>query len=66
MFLIGFVPEGVPIYLAPFLVLIEIVRVGVRPITLSFRIAANLRTGHVVLGLLGSSISSLIVVGGVF
>jgi F-type H+-transporting ATPase subunit a len=65
MFLIGFVPEGVPIYLAPFLVLIEMVRVGVRPVTLSFRMAANLRTGHVVLGLLGRSISTMLVVGGI-
>lgn len=53
IFFRGFVPDGVPLFLSPFLVIIEIVRVLVRPITLSFRIAANIRTGHVILGLLG-------------
>ena len=36
----------------PFLILIETVRIIVRPITLSFRLAANIRAGHIVLTLI--------------
>jgi ATP synthase subunit 6 len=46
-------PDGAPDWLNPFLVLIETTRVTVRPITLSFRLAANIRAGHIVLGLIG-------------
>lgn len=45
-------PEGAPDWLNPFLVLIESVRVTVRPLTLSFRLAANITAGHIVLGLI--------------
>lgn len=45
-------PEGAPDWLNPFLVLIESVRVSVRPLTLSFRLAANITAGHIVLGLI--------------
>lgn len=48
-----FLPDGAPDWLNPFLVLIETTRVAVRPITLSFRLAANIRAGHIVLGLIG-------------
>ena len=48
-----FLPEGAPEWLNPFLVLIETSRIVVRPITLSFRLAANIRAGHIVLGLIG-------------
>lgn len=46
-------PEGAPDWLNPFLVLIESSRIIVRPITLSFRLAANISAGHIVLGLIG-------------
>ncbi len=61
-------PGGAPDWLNPFLVLIETIRIIVRPITLSVRLAANISAGHIVLGLIGiyassalfsSSISSL-------
>lgn len=45
-------PGGAPSWLNPFLVLIETTRILVRPITLSFRLAANIRAGHIVLGLI--------------
>lgn len=45
-------PSGAPNWLNPFLVLIETVRTSVRPVTLGFRLAANIRAGHVVLTLL--------------
>lgn len=46
-------PEGAPDWLNPFLVLIESSRIIVRPVTLSFRLAANISAGHIVLGLIG-------------
>jgi F-type H+-transporting ATPase subunit a len=48
-----FLPDGAPDWLNPFLVIIESVRVIVRPLTLSFRLAANITAGHIVLGLIG-------------
>lgn len=48
-----FLPDGAPDWLNPFLVLIETTRVMVRPLTLSFRLAANIRAGHIVLRLMG-------------
>lgn len=54
-------PGGAPDWLNPFLVIIETTRILARPLTLSFRLAANITAGHVVLGLLGSyTIFSLI------
>ena len=48
-----FLPDGAPDWLNPFLVLIETTRFIVRPLTLSFRLAANIRAGHIVLRLIG-------------
>lgn len=45
-------PRGAPRWLNPFLILIETVRTAVRPVTLSVRLAANIRAGHIVLTLL--------------
>nr|YP_010373151.1 ATP synthase F0 subunit 6 [Hyperhalosydna striata]QTZ18393.1 ATP synthase F0 subunit 6 [Hyperhalosydna striata] len=53
-------PSGAPDWLNPFLVLIETVSICVRFITLSFRIAANMSAGHVLLGLMGIAASSSI------
>ena len=47
-------PLGSPALLNPFLCLIELVSSLVRPITLSVRLTANLRTGHILIALLGS------------
>jgi len=47
-------PDSAPIWLNPFLVLIESIRIMVRPITLRFRLAANITAGHVVLTLISS------------
>ena len=49
-------PAGAPAALNPFLVLIETVRISVRPLTLSVRLAANIRAGHIILRLLGNYI----------
>ena len=53
-FLANLLPGGAPLWLNPFLVLIETTRIIARPITLSLRLAANIRAGHVVLTLLGA------------
>lgn len=53
-------PGGAPDWLNPFLVIIETLRTLVRPLTLSFRLAANITAGHVVLGLIRSYLISLI------
>ena len=47
-------PDGAPDWLNPFLILIETSRILVRPLTLSFRLAANITAGHVVLSLIRS------------
>jgi len=46
-------PGGAPRWLNPFLVLIETISISVRPITLRFRLAANITAGHIVLTLIG-------------
>lgn len=46
-------PRGAPEWLNPFLVITETLRILVRFITLSFRLAANIRAGHILLGLIG-------------
>lgn len=54
-FIAHFQPVGSPRPLNPFLVLIELVRVCVRPITLLVRLSANLRAGHILIALLGGA-----------
>nr|YP_009318366.1 ATP synthase F0 subunit 6 [Omphalius nigerrimus]AOZ71847.1 ATP synthase subunit 6 [Omphalius nigerrimus] len=51
-------PGGAPAALNPFLVLVETVSLCVRPITLSIRLVANMSAGHIVLGLIGTYLSS--------
>ena len=43
------VPKGTPLALIPFIVLIELVRNFIRPLTLSVRLAANIVAGHLLL-----------------
>jgi len=45
-------PANTPWYLIPFLSLVEIIRIMVRPITLCFRLLANMRAGHIMLRLM--------------
>nr|AOV83577.1 ATP synthasa subunit 6 [Phasianella australis] len=56
--LASLLPSGAPAVLNPFLVLVETVSLCVRPITLSIRLVANMSAGHIVLGLLGTYLSS--------
>ena len=48
---IHLVPSGCPFILMPFIVIIESVRLIIRPITISVRLAANLTAGHIILTL---------------
>lgn len=52
------VPLGRPGALAPFMVLIELVRSLIRPLTLAVRLAANIVAGHLLMVLLRTPITS--------
>ena len=69
-FLTHLVPAGTPDVLIPLIVLIELVRNFIRPITLSVRLAANIVAGHLLISLVnGGSITvittPIIIVSGV-
>lgn len=53
------VPLGTPGALLPFIVLIELVRRIIRPLTLSVRLAANIIAGHLLLALMAGQAASL-------
>nr|YP_010890103.1 ATP synthase F0 subunit 6 [Craseoa lathetica]WJJ70139.1 ATP synthase F0 subunit 6 [Craseoa lathetica] len=53
-FLSSFIPKGVPLFMSPFLVLIEIISNISRPIALGLRLAANLTAGHILLAILSN------------
>lgn len=53
-------PQGTPFILIPFIVIIESIRLIIRPFTLAIRLSANIIAGHLLLSLLGSSHQSLI------
>lgn len=55
--LAGLRPAGAPAGLMAFLVLVERLSVLIRPLTLSVRLAANIRAGHLIIGLVGAYIS---------
>nr|YP_009454219.1 ATP synthase F0 subunit 6 [Gynaephora jiuzhiensis]ATY48748.1 ATP synthase F0 subunit 6 [Gynaephora jiuzhiensis] len=49
------IPQGTPMILMPFMVLIETISNIIRPSTLSIRLTANMITGHLLLTLLSST-----------
>lgn len=53
------VPLGSPTLLSPFIVLIELVSLLIRPLTLGVRMAANLIAGHLLMVLIRSSVFRL-------
>ena len=53
-FLTHLIPIGTPSFLIPFIFLIELVRIIVRPITLRVRLVANVLAGHLLMTLLFS------------
>jgi ATP synthase subunit 6 len=55
-FLAHFLPLGTPLWLAPFISIIEFFRTAVRPVTLGFRLTANIIMGHIILSLIRISL----------
>merc|ERR1711863_207287 len=58
-FLAHLVPLGTPYALIPFMVVIELVRRIIRPLTLSVRLAANIVAGHLLMVLVSRPITSI-------
>lgn len=54
-----FLPSGVPIFLAPLLIVIELISYLIRPISLSVRLFANMMAGHIMLKVLAGFIIPL-------
>jgi len=52
-------PQGTPVVLMSFIVIIELTRNIIRPITLCVRLTANLIAGHLLITLLGNALSNL-------
>ncbi|MCY4034978.1 MAG: F0F1 ATP synthase subunit A [Hyphomicrobiales bacterium] len=59
-----FVPKGVPIFLLPLLVVIEIISYLTRPISLSVRLFANMMAGHAMLKVFAGFVGALGIIGG--
>jgi F-type H+-transporting ATPase subunit a len=59
----GFVPHGVPLWIAPLIWVIEIVGLVVKPFSLTIRLTANMTAGHIILavlmGLLMTAVNSI-------
>ena len=48
-FLAVFLPKGMPVWLAPLMILIELFAYLARPVSLSIRLAANIMAGHILI-----------------
>ncbi len=58
-----FVPEGVPIYILPLVVAIEVFSFFVRPVSHSVRLFANMLAGHITLNVFGAFVVMLLGAG---
>jgi len=63
-FLSMFLPSGTPIYLAPLIIIIELISFLSRPVTLSVRLFANMTAGHILLKVFAGFIISMGAAGG--
>jgi F-type H+-transporting ATPase subunit a len=59
-----FVPSGVPVWLLPFIVVIELISFLSRPISLSLRLFANMLAGHIALKVFAGFVVALLGAGG--
>lgn len=59
-FLAHLLPYGSPTILSPFLVVIELLRVSIRPVSLRVRLLANITGGHLIINLLEEGLSSAV------
>jgi F-type H+-transporting ATPase subunit a len=64
-FLKLFVPHGVPVFLLPLVVLIEVISFVSRPVSLSVRLFANMLAGHITLKVFSGFVVSLSALGAV-
>lgn len=64
-FLSIFAPSGVPLWLMPLIVPIEIISFLSRPVSLAVRLFANMLAGHVVLKVFAGFVGTLLTAGGV-
>jgi ATP synthase subunit 6 len=65
-FLNIFLPSGVPIFIAPFLVIIELISYIAKVFSLSIRLFANMMSGHALLKILIGFSWTMLAAGGVF
>lgn len=56
-------PSGIPGWLAPVIVVIELVSYFIRPISLSIRLAANMTAGHIILKVIAGFIAGMGIFG---
>ena len=59
-----FAPSGVPIFLLPLIIVIEVISYLSRPVSLSVRLFANMMAGHTMLKVFGGFVVSLGILGG--
>lgn len=52
--LLNFMPKGAPVFMAPALVIIEIISYCIRPLSLGLRLGANITAGHLLLGIIAN------------
>jgi F-type H+-transporting ATPase subunit a len=64
-FLTLFVPKGVPAFLLPLLVVIELISYLVRPISLSIRLCANMVAGHTMIKIFAGFVAMCGLLGGI-
>ena len=58
-----FVPSGVPVYILPFIVVIEVLSFFSRPISHSVRLFANMLAGHITLKVFGGFVTMIAGIG---
>ena len=61
-----FVPAGVPLWLMPVIIPIELISYFIRPISHSVRLFANMMAGHIILEVFASFVVMLGLAGGIF
>ncbi len=60
-----FLPGGVPWYLAPLIIVIEVISFLVRPVTLTLRLFGNMVGGHIVLNVFATFVIGLAALGAI-
>nr|ASV72582.1 ATP synthase F0 subunit 6 [Arisubathynella cheongmiensis] len=58
--LMHLIPMSTPLFLSPFMVLIESISMLIRPFTLMIRLTANICAGHLLITLLSNSINTIL------